>query len=179
MEVLTKLNREIKAFCKDFRPVRTVLRDIGATLVGRKVQVDYFFILPDSPRPAGPRRLKLRVDDGKPRLIYYYDRSQPGSRRVEFRVIEVSDPLIGDVLRAALGVRAVVRKRREVWKKGSATFNLDKVEHVGKVFEVEVEVKTHGDREEQIVHYRRLFGPYLGEDIAGSNEDLVAAASGT
>lgn len=174
----TRLNREIKSFCNDFRPIRKVLTSIGATLVGRKDQVDYYFFLPDSPEQTGARRLKLRIDDAEPRLIYYHDRSQSGSRCVEFQVIEVNDPQIGDVLKTALGVRTVVRKRREVWKKGSATFNIDRVEHVGNVFEVEVEVSTHGDQEEQITEYRHLFGPYLGEEITGSNEDLVAAASG-
>lgn len=172
----TRLNREIKGFCGDFRPIRGVLREIGATLIGRKQQVDYFFFLPDSPGKATSRRLKLRIDDGRPRLIYYYDRNEPDSRSVEFQVFEVSDPAIKDVLEGALGVRTVVRKRREVWKKGNATFNLDEVEGVGSVFESEVEISQDDDGPEQIAHYRKLFGPYLGEEIIGSNEDLVAAA---
>ena len=174
----TRLNREIKSFCKDFRAIRKALRKIGATLVGQTDQVDYFFFLPDSPGQADSRRLKLRIDDGKPRLIYYYDKNQPDSRAVEFQVCEVSDPHIKDILEAALGVRSVVRKRREVWKEGNATFNLDTVEGVGKVFEAEVEVRRDDDAEGQIARYRRLFGPHLGEDITGSNEDLVAPRLG-
>ncbi len=41
------LNREMKSFCDDFRPIRGILRDIRATLAGQKDQVDYFFFLPD------------------------------------------------------------------------------------------------------------------------------------
>jgi adenylate cyclase class IV len=170
-----RLNREMKSFCDDFRPIRRILRDIGATLAGQKDQVDYFFFLPDLPGKAGSRRLKLRIDDGKPRLIYYYDRNQPGSRSVEFQVSEVNDPQIKDLLEIALGVRTIVRKRREVWQKGNATFNLDRVHGVGNVFEVEVQVSDAGDELEQIAHYRHRFGPYLGADIVGSNEDMVAA----
>src|SRR3972149_2079332 len=80
-------------------------------------------------------------------------------------------------IRVALGVRAVVRKRREVWKKDNATFNLDRVDGVGKVFEVEVEVTDGTGEGGQIDHYRELFGAYLGAEIAGSNEDLVAGRS--
>ena len=87
----------------------------------------------------------------------------------------MSDPQIKDLLEIALGVRTVVRKRREVWQKGNATFNLDRVHGVGNVFEVEVQVSDAGDELEQIAHYRHRFGPYLGADIIGSNEDLVAA----
>ncbi len=175
--VHTRLNREIKSFCKDFRPIRKILRDIGATLIGRKDQVDHFFYLPDSPGKPASRRLKLRIDDQKPQLIYYYDRNEPGSRSVEFQLFEVSDPKIKDVLETALGVRTVVRKRREVWKKDNATFNLDEIEDVGNVFEVEIEVREHDGTEGEIADYRRLFGPHLGKEIIGSNEDLVAAAS--
>jgi len=173
----TRLNREIKAFCKDFRPVRDTLKEIGATRLGEKEQVDYFFRLPSAPEGES-RRLKLRIDDGAPRLIYYYDRYGPGSRTVEFSIAEVTDPGIRELLEAALGVKRVVRKRREVWKEDNATFNLDTVEGIGNVFETEVEVRMDDDAEGQIARYRRLFGPHLGEDITGSNEDLVAAQSG-
>ena len=172
-----RLNREIKAFCKDFRAIREALRKTGATRLGEKEQVDYFFRLPGAPE-GHSRRLKLRIDDGAPRLIYYYDRYGPGVRTVEFSIAEVTDPGIRELLEAALGVKTVVRKRREVWKEGDATFNLDTVEGVGKVFEAEVEVRSDDDAEGQIARYRRLFGPHLGEDITGSNEDLVAAQSG-
>ena len=104
----------MKSFCDDFRPIRRILRDIGATLAGQNDQVDYFFFLPDLPGKASSRRLKLRIDDGKPRLIYCYDRNQPGSRSVEFQVSEVSDPQIKDILEVALGVRTIVRKRHLV-----------------------------------------------------------------
>ena len=69
----------------------------------------------------------------------------------------------------------VVKKRREVWKKGNAIFNLDNVVGVGKIFEVEVELSDGDDQDQQIVYYQNLFGPHLGEEIIRSNEDLVAS----
>ena len=43
-----------------------------------------------------------------------------------------------EMLDAALGIRAVVRKQRELWRKDNVTFNLDTVETVGQILEVEI-----------------------------------------
>ena len=50
---------------------------------------------------------------------------------------------------------------------------MDTVEDVGQVFEVEAPARDNCDPDRQILECRRLFGPYLGRDIAGSNEDLA------
>ena len=84
---------------------------------------------------------------------------------------------VKDVLDAALGTRAVVRKQRELWRKGNAVFHLDTVEDVGQVFEVEVKAVEGTDADAQVAEYRRIFSAFLGEDIVGSNEDLVDAAA--
>ena len=170
-----RINREIKAFCKDFRPIRRILKKVGATFLERKEQVDYYFFLPDSAGNKGSRRLKLRVENRRSQIIYYHDKNHSGLRSVRFQLFEVSDPQIRDVLETALGVKVVVKKRREVWKKGNAIFNLDNVVGVGKIFEVEVELSDGDDQDQQIVYYQNLFGPHLGEEIIGSNEDLVAS----
>jgi adenylate cyclase, class 2 len=168
-----RLNREIKAYCPDFKPIRRILREVGATFVGEKEQVDNFFVLPEDERDPRRRRLKLRTDGDAPRLIYYYDREDANSRNVNFQIAEVGDPGTKELLEAALGVRAIVRKRREVWTKENARFNLDEVEGVGTIFEVEVEGKEGDDSSKQLAGYRELFAPHLGAEIAGSNEDIV------
>ena len=172
-----RLNREIKAFCPDFRPIRKLLRSIGATRVGVKSQTDYFYHLP---KPAGgrtSRRLKLRLQSGGSHFVYYYDRNQSGTRSVEFQLFPLRDPKVKTLLEAALGVKAIVRKRREVWRRGNAKFHLDTVDSVGQVFEVELELAAARSRHlsQQLARYGALFGPYLGPEIIGSNEDLVAA----
>ena len=58
-------------------------------------------------------------------------------------------------------------------KKNNAVFNLDTVEDVGQIFEVEAQARDNWDPDQQVQEYRRLFGPHLGQDIVGSNEDLV------
>ena len=80
---------------------------------------------------------------------------------------------MGDVLEAALGVSAIVRKQRELWRKDNVVFNLDTVEGVGQILEVEVQAQGGCDIDLQITEYQRLFQPCLGDHIVGSNEDIV------
>ena len=171
-----RLNRELKAYCADFAPVRRVLRDLDAVFVEVKEQVDYYYHLPVGSSDEGNRRLKLRVEKGKGELIYYRERQESNARTSRFQLWETNDLGIGEVLDSALGIRAVVRKRRELWEKDNAVFNLDTVEGVGQILEVEVGEKFGYDIDSQVNEYRRLFAPHLGDDIAGSNEDLIVAA---
>ena len=67
----------------------------------------------------------------------------------------------------------IVHKRRELWRKDNVVFNLDTVEGVSQIFEVEAQARDNWDPDQQVQEYRRLFGPHLGQDIVGSNEDLV------
>jgi predicted adenylyl cyclase CyaB len=168
-----RLNREIKAYCPDFVPVRQLLRGLGAAFVETREQVDFFYHLPATSDEQGTRRLKLRIENGKTQLIYYYGRQETGARTSQSRLWEVRDPQVQAVLEAALGVRVVIRKQRELWHKDNVIFNLDTVEGIGQVFEVEVLAQEGADIEAQVAENRRRFGPYLGPDISGSNEDLV------
>lgn len=172
-------NREIKTYCPDFEPIRTLLRDFGATLVEAKEQVDYYYHLPDIGGVDGTRRLKLRVENGERQLIYYYDRQETDARISQFQLWEIGDPQIVEVLDVALGNRVVVRKQRELWRKENIKFNLDTVEDIGQIFEVEAQEMDGHDVVAQVQECHRRFGAYLGSRIAGSNEDLVAAPEGS
>ena len=167
------LNREIKAYCPDFIPVRQVLQDIGAAKVEVKEQVDFFYHLPGNGEGRETRRLKLRVQNGTRELIYYYDRQESDTRTSHFQVWDANALQLKEILDTALGIRAIVRKQRELWRKENIVFNLDVVEEVGQVFEIEVLAEDGRDAEAQLAELRRRLDPYLGRNIAGSNEDLV------
>lgn len=173
-----RLNREIKAYCRDFEPVRVILRKRSADLVAVKEQVDYYYRLPPEDYDAGTRRLKLRVEPAASELIYYVEGQEDGARTSRFRIAAVDDSAMGGVLEAALGTRAVVRKRRELWRKDNVVFNLDTVEGVGQILEVEVQDEAGCDIDAQVDEYRSLLGRHLNGYITGSNEDLVAAITG-
>ena len=170
-----RLNREIKAYCPDFAPVRAILRAGSAEFVEVKEQVDHYYRIPPADEDGGTRRLKLRVEKGKGTLIYYWDRHEAGARTSRYQLAEADDPLIGELLESALGARAVVRKQRELWRKDNVVFNLDRVEGVGQILEVEVLAEDNCDIDALAKEYRRLFAPCLGSYIIGSNEDLVSA----
>ena len=170
-----RLNREIKAYCPDFAPVRAILCEQSAEFVEVKEQVDHYYRIPPADEDGGTRRLKLRVEKGKGTLIYYWDRHEAGARTSRYQLAEADDPLIGELLESALGARAVVRKQRELWRKDNVVFNLDRVEGVGQILEVEVLAEDNCDIYALAKEYRRLFAPCLGSYIIGSNEDLVSA----
>ena len=164
-------NVEIKRFCEDFLPIRRMLRQLGAKHAVTKQQTDTFLRLPQS----GERRfqrLKVREEQRKVHLVGYTDSYRGGLRDVDYLLTPISRP-IKDVLVGALGVRTVVRKKRELWMLGTTRFHLDTVEGVGRVFEVEV-VLQDGETSDDAERYLRLFEPYLGQRIEGSNEDLLA-----
>ena len=168
-----KLNREIKAFCPDFGPVRQILRDSGAVFVETKEQIDRYYRLPELGKGEGTSRLKLRTESERSELIYYRDDYEDDTRVSHFHLWQMPDPGTIEVLEAALGMRVVVRKRRELWHRDNIKFNLDEVEGVGRIFELEAQDMDGHDIEEQVEEYRSLLVPHIGPYIASSNEDLV------
>jgi adenylate cyclase class IV len=172
--VQVQLERPIKNFCPDFAPIRRILQTLHAVSVEEKDQIDYFFALPADGDGTSTRRLKLRIENGQPRCIYYYDRKPSNEQRVNFHIFEVHEPIIKDILATVLGMQKIVQKRREVWRKDHVIFNLDHVHQVGQIFEVEIESGAGNDSTQQAEYYRRLFAPYLGVAVVGSNEDMVA-----
>lgn len=171
-----RLNREIKAYCPDFEPVRRVLREWEAVFIEVKGQVDYYYHLPKSDDIGGTRRLKLRVEKGERQLIYYVDRQEGGARISRFQIWDINDPQVEEALDESLGTRVIVRKSRELWRKENIIFNLDTVDKVGQIVEVEVQDKDGCDIGAQVEECRGLLNPFLGSYIDGSNEDLVIAA---
>ena len=170
-----RLNREIKAYCPDFAPVRAILRAQSTEFVEVKEQVDHYYRIQPADDAGGTRRLKLRVEPAASELIYYVEGPEDGARTSRFQIAAVEDPATAGVLEAALGARAVVRKRRELWRKDNVVFNLDTVEGIGQILEVEVQDEEGCDIDAQLDEYRSLFDRHLNGYIIGSNEDLVSA----
>ena len=168
-----EMNREIKAFCPNFAPVKNLLQQKGATFIEESEQVDHYYNLPDLPVEDSNRRLKIREENGAAQVVYYVEGLESGARTSRFQIWGLNSVQTKEMLDAVLGVRAVVRKQREVWRKDNVKFNLDQVEAIGKILEVEIHQEEGFDIEAQLEEYQKLLAPYLGEHIPGSNEDLV------
>ncbi|MDP2651169.1 MAG: class IV adenylate cyclase [bacterium] len=171
-----KQNLELKHYCPDFKPVRKVLKGLGAEKVGVKKQKDFFFHLP-AYKEKRKARMKLRVEGGKMRLVYYERPDFIAGKDTSAAVIllETDEGALA-FLKQTLGVSVIVEKRREIWRKDNTVFHLDEVKGVGKVFEVELQ--KHGvitERDKRIfANYQKNLLPVLGKVIQGSNANLVA-----
>ena len=172
---MNKTNLELKHLCSDFRRVRAVLKEIGARKEAIKNQTDYFFGI-----PSKTARMKLRIE-GKKQLLVYYERpdhTKASSTMSKVKLYDVKDGELLAFLKDALGVKAVVKKRREVWRKRNTVFHIDNVKGVGGIFEIELQKKgkiTSSDQK-QFKDYQDKLLPYLDKVIKGSNVDLVPLA---
>ncbi len=95
------------------------------------------------------------------------------------KLYDVKDSELLDFLSEVLSVKAVVQKRREVWRKANTVFHIDNVKGVGGIFEIELQKMgkiTSFDRK-QFKNYQSKLLPYLGKIIKGSNVDLVHSTS--
>lgn len=129
-------NLEFKARLSDPNAMLARARSIGAELWGDLRQTDTYF---DVPRG----RLKLREAAGFQAELIYYERDEGAEHRESdyfvARFPEASPAL--DVLARALGIRAVVRKRRTLVLLDTTRIHFDNVEGLGQFLEIEVPVK--------------------------------------
>src|SRR4051794_5049489 len=105
-------NIEIKARCADLRAAALAVKKLGARRVGVLHQVDTYF-------RSRSGRLKLReIREGPKRraeLIAYVRPDRTAARTSRYFVVSVEDADgMRSAISAALGVRAVVKKRREL-----------------------------------------------------------------
>lgn len=164
-------NLERKVRYPDHANARLVLQQLGAVHEGVQTQTDTYF-----PVPAG--RLKLRVIDDKRAVLIGYDRPNvAGDRTSAYYLNPVSDGALMEVtLRAALGVRGVVRKRRDVYHFHNVRVHLDEVEGLGTFLELEAVLSGDADEEMSRDRLQTLVGA-LGLDrteaLPGSYADLL------
>ena len=144
-------NIEIKARARQFETQRRVAEELGNGNVERVVQEDTFF-------NVSTGRLKLRVvEDGRGELIYYERPDSTGPKESQYVRTKVDDPTeLREVLSRALGVRAILRKKRSVYFHGQTRIHFDEVEQLGSFIELEVELQPHQTVEEGTAIAREL-----------------------
>ena len=173
---MNKTNLELKHYCTDFKKVRGVLEEFGAEKEIVKKQKDYFFELPVAQNKNSPR-LKLRVEGKKKTLVYYErpDFVKAKDTASQVKLYEVKDEQLQGLLTAALGVKAIVEKKREVWRKGNTVFHIDTIKNIGNIFEIELRKNGVITEKDKTIFksYQEKLLPFLGDVIKGSNVDLV------
>ena len=169
------LNVELKARCKDPARMRALLEGAGADFKGVDDQRDVYFEVPEG-------RLKLRRGTIERSLIYYRradDARVKPSHVTMARLGEASQEL-EDTLAAALGIRAVVEKRREIRFVGNVKFHLDEVRGQGTFVEIEAiespEARDEDTLRAQCEAWRVRLGIAPEDLVAHSYGDVVSTS---
>jgi len=157
---------ELKARYEDLGKARALLA--GSETVGTYRQTDTYFAL-------GERRLKLRETEGRDagQLIYYERPDDPDVKQSEVMLYEVPDPaVLREMLTRSMGVKAVVRKRREIYRRERVQVHLDEVEGLGRFVEFELAVEDTAAAAEE----GRATLAAMRVQFSIPDEDLVAAS---
>ncbi|MBN1508161.1 MAG: class IV adenylate cyclase [Sedimentisphaerales bacterium] len=127
-------NVEIKARVDDLAVIGEIAEQLAGAGPTVLEQEDTFFVCSNG-------RLKLRCTRGSPQgeLIFYRRADVAGPKESHYAIHRTLDAHgLLSILSAALGVRAVVRKRRTIYLIGRARVHLDEVEGLGRFVELEV-----------------------------------------
>jgi len=125
------LNVEIKASCKNHDFIRKYLLSNGAEFKGVDEQADTYFNVANG-------RLKLREGNIENNLIYYERDDKAGPKNSHFKLIKINDPVdLKNVLASSIGIKAVVKKKREIYFIKNVKFHIDEVPGLGTFVEIE------------------------------------------
>lgn len=163
-------NLEFKVRCESLEALRPGLEKLKAMHRETVHQVDTYFQAPKG-------RLKLRelaeTDEGW--LIYYERPNQPESRYSQYQLCEIADcTALKTLLTAALGIKTVVEKRREIWMFHNTRIHLDIVSHLGQFVELETIFQGQTDAEavKEHQHVKTSLNLDAAEPIASSYSEL-------
>ena len=175
-------NLEFKAQCESLDVFRPRLDALNARHHEAVHQIDtYFYVagvkgasLSETCQP----RFKLReIDEISEAWLIYYERpNQDASRYSQYQLCEIPDPsTLKALLTAALGVKTIVRKHREVWLFNHTRIHLDTVADLGQF--VELETVFQGQTETEAVnehqHVKTTLRLDTADPVAVSYSDLI------
>ena len=159
-------NLEIKARCEDLKKIRKLLKQLPARLEGRDTQIDTFFHVTNG-------RLKLRESSLYGALLIPYLRTDTkGPKASEYTLIQAPEALkTKNLLSRILGVRGVIKKKREIYIYRNVRIHLDQVKNLGTFIEFEAVVSPHDSESDSYTNIDHLL-KYLHIE----EKDLISAA---
>lgn len=164
-------NLEIKARCAGLAAAGAAIQRFGVPLAGREIQVDTYFHVVNG-------RLKLRVIEGQPAVLIWYDRPNNRQTRASaYYLVPVPD-LAGmkAALTAALGVRGEVCKHRDIYLWHNVRIHLDQVAGLGAFVEFEAvlsEGETEAASRNRLDRLSQVLGLISDDVIGPSYADLL------
>lgn len=165
------INIEIKARTSNADTIRKYLLDNGAKLRGVDEQTDTYFNVPDG-------RMKLREGNVENNLIYYKRIETAGLKQSNVELMPVAaGAALKSILIKALGTKAIVKKRREIYYINNVKFHLDVVDKLGSFVEIEATNQFENISEEklkeQCAGYMKAFGVNNEDLLNESYSDMV------
>jgi adenylate cyclase, class 2 len=166
-------NIELKARIADPAAAHKVAEVIATKRLGEQRQVDTYFHCQHG-------RLKLRQIDGlKSELVWYERADHHGPKPSDYQLVPLSNPeTLKTALAGALGVRTVVRKRREIFLYHNVRIHLDEVEGLGHFLEFEAVLGRNIDEATGQVQLESLmdhFGIAAADLLPASYGDMLPA----
>lgn len=165
-------NLELKARHADLDAARKAVQAIAEVRPGGvESQIDTYFQVPHG-------RLKLREINEESATLIYYERPDRAIARIcSYHLVPVPDRnSMKAALVAALGMRGVVRKRREIYFWHNVRIHLDEVEGLGTFVELEAVLAPDDDEklaQERLNQLCQVIRIEPAELLGQSNADLL------
>jgi adenylate cyclase, class 2 len=164
-------NVEIKARCKDPEMIRKYLLSNGADFKGTDEQTDTYFNVREG-------RLKLREGNIENNLIFYKRADQAGPKDSHFTLVKVDDAKgLKDVLTQSMGIKVVVKKKRDIYYINNVKFHIDEVPGLGSFVEIEagnmLAAISPGELKEQCDFYQKELGIMDVDLLKDSYSDML------
>lgn len=172
VEIKARLAPDINnASTERVRFIRDFLVNNKAEFKGTDQQTDTYFNVPKG-------RLKLREGNIENNLIYYERTDQAGPKNSFFKLVKVEDADgLKEALRQSVGIKVVVKKKREIYYIGNVKFHIDEVPGLGVFTEIEAGNMLDGLSKEQLMeqcdHYMKAFGIQPGDLVSVSYSDML------
>lgn len=165
------LNIEFKAATSKLAELENILLLQNPVFVGEDHQVDTYFNVPHG-------RLKLREGNIENALIHYVRENTAGSKSSHIILYQhLPDKNLKNILATALGIKALVDKRRKIYFIDNVKFHFDMVKGLGTFVEVEAIDKDGSIGKEKLQlqcdEYARLFKLLPSDFVGLSYSDLM------
>ena len=162
-------NLELKARISSLRRAAHIARTLTTGRSLTLYQIDTYF-------RVSRGRLKLRGHSrATAQLIFYHRSNRRSARTSQYAIVPVSNPHpLKQMLSAAFGVKAVVKKQRALYRYRNARIHLDRVAGLGTFIEFEVLV-TRGRRQASSLMKELMtaFGIEKKSIVGGSYSDFI------
>lgn len=165
------LNIEFKAKTNDLPAAEKILLQHNPRFVGEDHQIDTYFNIESG-------RMKLREGNIENALIHYERENTAGSKSSQVLLYQhLPDENLKTILIKAMGIKAVVDKKRKIYFIDNVKFHFDTVQNLGTFIEVEAIDKDGSigkeKLQEQCDFYAAMFGIKQVDFMAVSYSDMI------